>query len=413
MSTRETQNSSHNVPSSDDINTYVELPSCAIEDIDRSLFNLFDKELPLTYTHLKKSQRVPVVFASGERFAIIARKKPLRDKSNALILPVISIMRTELVANNEMGLSSNQAVPHVVKTKLSKKDIRYQRLLNKLDLKNADYLPSTNSFLDAVSKSGTDDNRIATRRTSTSFKGVQKGSIFNKDLMNNIYDVYEIPPAQFITATYEITIWAQYVQQMNEIVMTILSNSHDYSQRTFRIETSKGYKFVAYLDESFAVGNNFEDFTDDERIIRTTFNVKVPGYILGKTYDGSQSRIKVTTSAPQITFEIDLINGEIEESKTSNIVSGDPKDFITDDDHVNLPLPGQSIGGASRLTNSDESAIIAGTSNTDGGRNASKGGSGTPQRIYITKNDPFSDSNKTYVKTRTSRNGESIYREII
>lgn len=412
MSTRETQNN-HNVPLEDDVNTYVEIPSCTVEDIDRALFTLFDKELPLTYTHLKKSQRVPVVFASGERFAIIARKKPLRDKSNALILPVISIMRTDLAANNEMGLSSNQTVPHVIKTKLSKKDVRYQRLMNKLDLKNADYLPSTNSFLDSNEKTGTDSGRISTRRDGSKIKSIRKGSLLNNTLENNIYDVYEIPPAQFITATYEVTIWAQYVQQMNEIVMTVLSSAHDYNQRTFRIETTKGYKFVAYIDDSFAVGNNFEDFTDDERIIRTTFTVKVPGYILGKTYDGSQSRIKVTTSAPQISFEIDLLNGDINDSKTSNIPSGNQKDFMADDEHMNLPLPGQSVGGSNRLANSDESAMIAGISNIDGGKNSNKGGSGTPQRIYVTKNDPFSDSNKTYVKTRTSRNGESIYREII
>ena len=50
-----------------------DIPSCTIEDVDRSIFSLFDKELPFSYKHKSGTRRAPVIFASGERFAVLRR----------------------------------------------------------------------------------------------------------------------------------------------------------------------------------------------------------------------------------------------------------------------------------------------------------------------------------------------------
>ncbi len=80
-----------------------DIPSCGVEDVDRALFNLFNEELPLMFEHKGDVNRVPVIFATGERAFILRRKKPLTDKSGALILPLISIMRTGLEQTIEDG----------------------------------------------------------------------------------------------------------------------------------------------------------------------------------------------------------------------------------------------------------------------------------------------------------------------
>ena len=72
------------------------LPPCGLEDIDRALFNLFDKELQFSIDQRGESRKVPVIFATGERFALIKRREPLRDENEALILPLISIRRTSI-----------------------------------------------------------------------------------------------------------------------------------------------------------------------------------------------------------------------------------------------------------------------------------------------------------------------------
>ena len=71
------------------------IPTCTVEDVDRALFNLFDVDLDLFYKHEGAVVRVPVVFATGERFAILSRNKPLRDKNDTLILPLVSIARLD------------------------------------------------------------------------------------------------------------------------------------------------------------------------------------------------------------------------------------------------------------------------------------------------------------------------------
>ena len=443
MSTRETIEAERpgNVPIAGEnaSDTITELPSCTIEDIDRAVFELFDKHLPIRFTYKKQTKRVPVVFASGERFALIARKKPLRDKNNALILPVLSLMRSAMTSENEMGLSSNQVSPHIIKKSLSTKDPRYQRIINKIGLKNSDDRPAVDAFINtgSIAFEGAKPGRFASRRTASQIPiGVRKGDLLSPDLGNNIFEIIEIPPVQFITATYEVTLWAQYIQQMNDIVMAIMSNMQSYSGRSFRLETKKGYSFVAYLDSAFDPGNNFDDYTDDERIIRTSFTLKVPGYLLGETYTGAPNRIRSSMSAPQITFAMDFLDGIVETPiENSNIPSGDPNDYILDDRSINTSLPGQAIGGASALSRTDprqpgvrnigqqDTALIGGTTN-DILANAAisgtleYGGSGTPNRIPVitTEIDPFTgkaQDKKSYIKTRTSRNGETVYREIL
>ena len=44
------------------------IPSCGIEDVDRAIFDLFDKKLKLEVQINEKTTKVPVVFAAGERF---------------------------------------------------------------------------------------------------------------------------------------------------------------------------------------------------------------------------------------------------------------------------------------------------------------------------------------------------------
>jgi hypothetical protein len=444
MSTRETleANSQGNIPVSGENATdaILDIPSCTIEDIDRGVFDLLDRDLPLHYTYKKRTKRVPIVFASGERFALIARKKPLRDVNNALILPVISVMRQGVDMNNEMGLASNQAVPHIIRTKLSRKDPKYQRIVNKLNLKNSDDLPSSDALLQSDKTqplAGAKPGRFATRRPGTNVPlGVRRGDLLTPELDDNIFEVTEMPPVQFITATYEVTVWTQYVQQMNDIMMAIASNMQSYSGRSFRLETKKGYTFVAYLDSNFDPGNNFDDFTDDERIIRTSFTLKVPGYLLGSTYKGAPNRLRRVMSSPQVTFEANFVNGEVEyPNKVSNIPSGDSSDYLLDNRSIDAPLPGQAIADSSTsatdprqpgVQNLDkqDTALIGGITNDIVAHptnyisgSAERGGSGTPERIpvVVTEKNPFSGENeeeRSYLKTRTSRNGETVYREV-
>jgi hypothetical protein len=116
--------------------TGLQVPSCGIEDMDKSVFNLFNDQIPLFYELDGERKRIPVIFATGERFAILRKKRPLRDKSGALILPLIAISRTSLEQSPPMGVADNAMVPHVIKRRIAAEDLYEQQLKNKENLEN-------------------------------------------------------------------------------------------------------------------------------------------------------------------------------------------------------------------------------------------------------------------------------------
>ena len=337
-----------------------DIPSCGIEDVDRAVFNLFNQQLPFSYQHKGSTKRVPVIFATGERFAVLRRKRPLRDRSGATILPLISIMRSGITQAPTMGSSTNQTVPITIRKKLSAADSDYQKILNKAGFKNS--RDHAIQFSQEVHTSPTSPVNLKSPRSPGDLDPRQikstkarlttnANATLDPALANNIYRIITIPPPKYYTATYNVTFWTQYTSQMNDILMSLMSLYQSYSQRTFKIETDKGYWFVAYGGESLNPDNNFDEFTDDERLVRYSFDITVPAYIVAAKIPGGQSPIKQTFSAPIISFTTEVV-GSLEELQSlstpkAGIQSGDVEDYVLEDIRtIDAPLPGQAIVGS-------------------------------------------------------------------
>ena len=382
----------------------LDIPSCTIEDVDRSMFTLFDKQLPFTYTHKEGIKKAPVIFATGERFAVLRRKAPLRDKSGALILPLISIMRTGITQAPTMGAGTNQNATTVVKKRLSPDDPIYQRLINKSGIKNSNDLVS--SLAKTGKLSGSMPGRLATRRQSYAPSlDIRQGESLRSPLDGNIFEVIELPPPKYYTTTYEVTFWAQYTTQMNEMIMALMSLYQSYSQRTFKLETPKGYWFVGYVGENLSSGNNFDDFTDSERLVKYSFEVTVPAYVVGSAFKGSENKLRKLVSAPQISFDVDVFDDTYVNSPPANISSGDAESFILDDIRtIEENVPGQSVAHKNGKIKSKSVSNVGGTT-TD-----------SDVQIFEITTDPFTGREvrkKVLVKTRNRRSGETVYRETI
>lgn len=390
---------------------FLEIPSCTIEDVDRALFNLFDRDLPLLYTQRNDTRRVPVIFATGERFALIARKKPLRDKSKALILPIISIMRSGLTFGSEIGMATAPDIKHIIKKQLGKEDPIYQRMINKIGLQNSDDLASSAAFIDNLNERNTDPGRIATRRNGVSnpdSSRIQAGNLLDPALGNNIYEIYEIPAPVYFMATYDITIWTQYTQEMNNLLAVIATENHFNAKTSYRIETDKGYYFVAYFDGSVSPANNFDDFSEEERIVRSTLTVKVPGYFLGTSYKGSPNKIRRYVSAPQVSFDIQFGNDVAGVGK-NGIPSGNPEDYVLSDQLTDGAQPGQFIGEKSVLINPMD------VQHSIGGYTLPQSAQETPAVKVISS--PFVGDKAgvsiSVAKINTTKQGETTYRQIL
>tara|TARA_Y100000310_G_scaffold299276_1_gene334005 strand:- start:928 stop:2214 length:1287 start_codon:yes stop_codon:yes gene_type:complete len=324
------------------------IPTCTIEDVDRALFNLFNEEMPFYFELEKESRRIPVIFATGERFAILRRRRPLRDRSGALILPLISMMRTAISQDVARGTGPGQTAPLIIKQRLDKEDPIYQRLVNTPGFRNQDNMASTAHFSDSPTDRRAKSGQVASRRLQAPLSlEVREGKLLTKKLdSKHIYEYITIPPIKYYMATYEVTFWSQYTQQMNHMLTAMMSAYQNMHRRTFRIETEKGYWFVAYIGESLGSESNFGDFADNERIIKYTLNIEVPAYIVNPSFPGAPNALRSFTSATDISFDIFQINGPLVGVNREGMPSGNPGKYVLDDlDNVGDGYPGAAILG--------------------------------------------------------------------
>ena len=410
MSTRQ-QTGANRMPLGADIDPDFHVPSCTVEDVDRALFNLFEKDITLQYSLKKEMKKIPVIFATGERFAVLRRKKPLRDKAGATILPLISISRSGVNQKVDRGMATNETVEMTVKKKLSPNDPIYQRLLNKEGLQHQNNRATPGHYIKNVGGpegGGAMPGTVARRRPENMLPlKIRQGKLLDTiPLGNNFYEIYTMPPPKYFTAEYEVTVWAQYTQQMNDILMAIMNSYHSNGTQSFRIESDKGYWFVAYLDASLGSGNNFDDFSDDERIVRYSFSISVPGYIINPQYPGAQATHRRYISAPQISFDMTQVLAIPSEIEIEGIPSGDPNDYLLDDLRT-LDDPEYSRLVAKRgVTANSKFYKTTSVGGTESGR--------SPMVVKRVAYDPLTGDEvkqELEIKMRNQRKGETVYRE--
>ena len=182
------------------IPTDFEIPACGIEDLDRALFNLFDKRLSFSIEVNSIPKKVPVVFSTGERFALTRRAPPVRDKNNALILPIIAIKRNTInFSPGQEGLGSPIAnrdqYGYVIKRRLDKSDRDYQNIVNRLKLKSQENVAARSNFGDQTVFPGNTSNpgTVASRRNgkNLSLRGSTSGHLLEDNILDTIYCAYE------------------------------------------------------------------------------------------------------------------------------------------------------------------------------------------------------------------------------
>lgn len=284
------------------------IPSCGIEDVDVALFTLFDKEIApmIGGKDSQELKKVPIVFAAGEKWAMLKKGRPLRDKNSTLILPLITIMRTGITQTMEdiTGRGINQQTGEiVVKRRLDATDRDYQNLINKQLILN-----QANVAVTSGSQFSLNHQLVTGRSTgelSNSF-AIRRGGLLVANKRNNVFETLTVPAPQFYTATYQITVWTQFTQHMNQIVEKIMS-SYLPQSTSWKLLTPKGYWFIAQLESggSYNVETNFEDMSTAERFLKCSIQLNVPAYIWASTAPGVPIPVKRYVSAPIVDFAIE------------------------------------------------------------------------------------------------------------
>ena len=371
-----------------------EFPSIGIEDIDRAVFELFDLKLNFQVTQKGESKKVPVVFAAGERFALTRRKNPIRDKNNALILPVISVMRGDIDFSSDMGgkktaIAFREQPSYTIKKRLSKRDREYQNIINKQGISNQDNVSAKKNFInnDIVPGNDAHPGTIASRRNGNANSFIANGDriTLKEDIRNNIFEIIDIPYPEFISISYDVIFWTQYLTQSNEMMETLLLNFEGQGEE-ITMKTSAGFELVAFFKPPFSNNSNLDNYSDDERIIKHTISFTVPGYILNPKHPGLPNLVRSYTSAPTIDFGYN-------EASTNVVINEQPENKLT----------------------IDKKNILSEISSEAESRNELKRGQSS-EDLETTIVNPFTgEQTTTYSKviTRNKRAGETVASSLI
>lgn len=230
----------------------VPLQVVTIETIDQAISDWLDKTVDASVEHPNGQRRkVPVLMSSGERFATGRTRKGIRDKNGVLVLPIISFRRTSVSPDPSMQGLGTETATLTVSRRIT---------------------PKTNNLM----------NLQAARKDDQRF-------VPDKPV---VYEVTSIPFPDRSIMNYELTVQAQYMTQANSIVEKLL-NSLDLQKSFLAPFDNPGrnppageeFELRKPLNSGFVVGfitgdlsdaGNFEEFTDQERIVQWTVGLQVP-----------------------------------------------------------------------------------------------------------------------------------------
>lgn len=224
-----------------------ELKPVTIRTVDQAVKDYFEKKIHISVDDGNNGRRdVPVMYTTGERWSLTREKKGIRDENKTLILPLITIQRMDI--DRTPGFNSfGQEVPFIT-------------ISNMVSGKT----PTLQSLIE--------------QRRLNGFPEPDKKKVIREYLT--------LPTPDYATVFYQVLIWAQHQSQMNEMLERIF-HAYDYKDSFVlpveyegRKPKGKGYYFVGFREGNVSSQSNFEEFTDQERIIRYTYNIKVSAFFI-------------------------------------------------------------------------------------------------------------------------------------
>ena len=106
-----------------------------------------------------------------------------------------------------------------------------------------------------------------------------------------VYEVQTVPYPDFVNITYTINFWSSYVSHVNKFHEMVWQSAYptDFEYN--------GHRFFASINTQSDEGN-IENFSDEERIIRHTFDMEVSAYLLD-----TNPKIKIERTVTKIALQ--------------------------------------------------------------------------------------------------------------
>ena len=221
-------------------------------DIDETILYYFNNVIKPTVVQNGKRVEVPVIYADSERWNQIQKNGYFRDKKGRIMMPLITFKRTNIEKN--------------------------RNITNKLD---ANFPNNYRIYEKSYSKKNTYDKfNILNNRRPTK-------------------DMYAVVVPDYITLNYDCIISTYYVEQMNSIIEAINYASDSYWGNPER------FQFRARID---SVATNVELNKGQDRVVKSTFSIKMYGYIVPNILQKDLASIKKYHSKVRLIFNPEVVS---------------------------------------------------------------------------------------------------------
>lgn len=220
-----------------------------IQDIDEAIFYYFDNIIKPTVIQNGERLPVPVLYGDPEKWKTYQKDGYLRDLKGSLMAPLIIFKRDTIDKDRTVG--------------------------NKLDANNP-------------------YNYGVMKKKYTSRNAYDNFAVLNNRKPEEQY--YAIVVPDYVTITYSFVVFTYYVEQLNKIVEAIQYSSDSYWGNPER------FKFRARID-SFGFQTQLNE--SSERIVRSTFNLKLTGQIIPDILQKDVTTVNKVFSKTRINFTLE------------------------------------------------------------------------------------------------------------
>jgi hypothetical protein len=268
----------------------VKNPSVSLMDIDSAIIFYFENVIQPSVIDNEESVKVPIMYASPERWKAIQRDGFMRDRKRQILTPVIVYRRTSIEKDDTLPI-------------------------DKLDANNP------NLFYTFEKK----------------FSNVNRYDNFATQIGNfPSREYYNVTVPDYVTLSYDFIIWTSYIEQMNSIVEKVV-----YSDGAYWGDPEK-MRFRTSID-SFT---DATEISDTERLVRTNFTVTLKGYLLPEGNFDHRSTTQKYLSPKRVVF-----SENVDTTVEKNIgLAGQFRDEL-DSKNVSLPSAEGSDNLGITLTN--------------------------------------------------------------
>ena len=257
------------------------LEPSTLETIDESLYN-FVNDLDIFSTTNSGWKKVPVVWTSAERAFHIKESPELHDLNGNIILPVISIVRGNIIKDpaNRGGIFGN-ALPQ----NKEGGTITIARRIKQ---------DKTSNFANADAKRTYGQKTFKTKNSKI------------------VYETITMPLPIYVDVEYSIYVRTEYQQQMNEITAPFLNVGRGLNYFSLGFN---GHRFEAFIDPTHNFETNALDVTDQEKTFLTTISLKVRGYLVGSDKNQEPPKLVRTQNAVEVRLPKEhVVFGDIPET---------------------------------------------------------------------------------------------------